>query len=151
MANPTTDAPHSFRRILVPTDFGEPSARALSMACDLAAKYGAVVTLLHAYEMPPVAYAGALGPAVDFLAPVRAAAEKHLAEELSLLRERLPSATSVLAFGAPWEEILKATTDTHSDLVVMGTHGRRGVSHALIGSVAEKVVRASAVPVLTVH
>jgi nucleotide-binding universal stress UspA family protein len=78
-------------------------------------------------------------------------ARRALDEALSALRDRVPRLEGILRMGVPWEEILKAIAETHADLVVMGTHGRRGISHALIGSVAEKVVRASPVPVLSVH
>jgi nucleotide-binding universal stress UspA family protein len=57
----------------------------------------------------------------------------------------------VLRRGAAWSEINAAVKDTGADLVVMGTHGRRGVARALLGSVAEKVVRSASCPVLTVH
>jgi nucleotide-binding universal stress UspA family protein len=53
--------------------------------------------------------------------------------------------------GSPWQEIEQRIATTHDDLVVMGTHGRRGVNRMLLGSVAEKIVRTSTVPVLTVH
>ena len=53
--------------------------------------------------------------------------------------------------GAPWEEILSVATERGADLVVVGTHGRRGFAHALMGSVAERVVRLSTIPVLTVR
>jgi len=88
---------------------------------------------------------------VDFITPVREAAEAQLDRALAELRKELPAAGSVLSLGTPWHEIRAAIEATHSDLVVMGTHGRHGVSHALLGSVAEKVVRTSPVPVLTVR
>ena len=59
--------------------------------------------------------------------------------------------TALLECGAPWREILRVVEETKPDLVVMGTHGRRGLGHALIGSVAEKLVRMSPAPVLTVR
>lgn len=67
------------------------------------------------------------------------------------MRDRFPEAKSVLRRGRPWEEILAAAADVEADLIVIGTHGRRGLSRALLGSVAEKVVRVSPVPVMTVR
>jgi nucleotide-binding universal stress UspA family protein len=139
-----------FSHILVPTDFGESSIRALSVAVDLAQKYGTKLTLLHAYEVPAATYPTLVGT-VDFLTPIRQAAEAQLDQALTELRKRLPEASGTLSYGRSWHEILTAVESIHADLVVMGTHGRQGVTRALIGSVAEKVVRSCPVPVLTVH
>jgi nucleotide-binding universal stress UspA family protein len=84
------------------------------------------------------------------MSPVKEDAEKRLAAALAEVRKAIPEARSVLGFGCPWQAILDVSKEIHVDLVVMGTHGRRGVAHALMGSVAEKTVRLSAVPVLTV-
>jgi nucleotide-binding universal stress UspA family protein len=143
--------PGRFKHVLVPTDFGEAAGRALAIAVDLATKWGSALTLLHTYEIPTYAYPGAMSVAVDLLTPVRNAAQARLDKELAELRTRLPRADGVLAVGVPWQEIERTIRETHADLVVMGTHGRHGLDRVLIGSVAEKVVRLSSVPVLTVH
>ena len=65
--------------------------------------------------------------------------------------ERCPSARGVLRQGVAWEQILENAKEAGADLLVIGTHGRRGVAHAFLGSVAVKVVRASPIPVLTVR
>ncbi|HEX7668597.1 MAG TPA: universal stress protein [Polyangiaceae bacterium] len=149
----TTDTGQSrrFQHLLVPTDFGEPAGRALTIAVDLATKWGSALTLLHTYEIPGYAYPGAMSVAVDLLTPVRDAAQARLDKELAELRRRLPRADAVLCVGAPGHEIERVIRETRVDLVVMGTHGRHGLDRVLIGSVAEKVVRLSPVPVLTVH
>jgi nucleotide-binding universal stress UspA family protein len=67
------------------------------------------------------------------------------------LKKRFPEATSVLRSGTAWEEILLAASESKTDLIVLGTHGRRGLGRLLLGSVAEKVVRMARLPVLTVH
>ena len=146
-----TNEPRPFKHLLVPTDFGESSERAVALAVDLATKYGAALTLLHTCEIPVTPYAGAYGAAMDFLTPVRAAAQTRLDQALAELRTRFPKADGVLCVGSPWQEIEQRIAATHADLVVMGTHGRRGVNRMLLGSVAEKIVRTSTVPVLTVH
>lgn len=88
---------------------------------------------------------------LDMLSPVLEAAERSLAEALAALHARMPAASSMLRSGSAAAEIIAAARETGSDLVVIGTHGRTGVKHLLMGSVAERVVRASLVPVLTVR
>jgi nucleotide-binding universal stress UspA family protein len=140
-----------FQQILVATDFGEPSSCAVDMAMELAQTFGAALTLVHVYEIPSFAYAGMPYTAVDLLTPIEQAAQAALDKELARVQSRIPSARSVLRRGAPWREIVATIEETHADLVVIGTHGRRGVERALLGSVAEKIVRVSPAPVLTVH
>lgn len=137
--------------ILVPVDFGDSSRHALDLAVDLAKKFDARLTLVHGFEVPAYAYAGLGTMTVDYLAPIEDAARQCLEGELRKLKERLPSAVGLFKRGAPWQQILLASEEVSADLIVMGTHGRQGLSHALIGSVAEKVVRLSMVPVLTVR
>jgi nucleotide-binding universal stress UspA family protein len=88
---------------------------------------------------------------IDLLTPIQERAQAQCDATLKALRERVPEAKAILHLGVPAHEIQKAIEEIQPDLVVMGTHGRRGVSHALIGSVAEKTVRLSRVPVLTVR
>ncbi len=142
----------TFRNILVPIDFDETSDLALKTAAALAADLGASITVLHTVEIPPYAYAyfGAALPPPDVLSAVEAAARKSLDQKLETLRATVPSAKSIVTTGVPWRQILAGIEELKADLVVMGTHARRGVEHVLLGSVAEKIVRASSVPVLTV-
>ena len=140
-----------FKHILVPTDFGEPSTRALHTAMELAKDMGARLSLIHVWEVPAWAYGGIEFTAVDYLTPVQEAAEKDLDEAVASVRDKIPGSEGILRQGVAWKEILAAIESTHADLVVMGTHGRYGLGHAILGSVAEKVVRLSPVPVLTVR
>lgn len=140
----------TFKSILVPVDFNEPSRHALEVAVELAKQYGAAVTLLHVFDVPP-AYSGMGIPPMDLLAPMVEVARKQLDETLAEARKLIPNVTAIMGHGVPWREIIDAIEQKHVDLVVMGTHGRRGVGRALLGSVTEKVVRVSAVPVLTVR
>ena len=140
-----------FNHILVPTHFAEPSQRALELALELAGILGADLTIMHTCEIPAYAYPGlALAP-IDLLSPIEDVARKKLDELVSSLSQRCRSCKGVLKVGIPWEEILEVVNQAQADLVIMGTHGRRGVTHALLGSVAEKLVRMSPVPVLTVR
>ena len=141
----------TFKHILVPTDFGDSSNAALEVAVDLSKKYGASLTLLHTYEIPVYGYPGMLYAPIDLLTPIQESAQAQSDAALKSLRARVPEAQALLKFGVPAVEIQKAIEETHADLVVMGTHGRHGVSRALLGSVAERTVRLSQIPVLTVR
>jgi nucleotide-binding universal stress UspA family protein len=136
-----------FRKILVPTDFGEPAKEALDLAIGIASKFDASITLFHIYTTPVVPYMEPFPfPTDDFTD----AAQNLLDREVFRARRRYGRVDGVLGTGAPWREIVDQVVDGGYDLVVMGTHGRRGVSRVLVGSVAEKVVRTSPVPVMTV-
>lgn len=141
----------TFKHILVPTDFGKSSTRALEVAIELATAFDAALTLLHIWEIPTYAYMDATGMMADFAPPIAAAAEAELNKTLATVRVRVPRANARLSTAVPWQGITMAIDELKPDLVVMGTHGRRGFSRALLGSVAEKVVRLSPVPVLTVR
>lgn len=140
----------TFKHILVPTDFGEPASRALESAIAVAEKFDARLTLLHASWLPPsmvTPYAeGIYWPTGD----VTKAAQKELDATLAKARERYSKAEGVVLGGEPWQVILDTARERACDLIVMGTHGRHGLSRVFLGSVAEKVVRLSPVPVLTI-
>jgi len=140
-----------FERILVATDFSDSSQQALEHALRIAEKFGSELTLVHSWEAPDYSYAAGLYFAGDVVAPIERAAAARLEQALTQLKLRFPAAKSMLRAGVPWEEVLSATSQINADLIVMGTHGRRGLERALLGSVAEKVVRMAQVPVLTVH
>jgi nucleotide-binding universal stress UspA family protein len=140
-----------FERILVSTDFGASSGRALDLAVELSVNLGASPTLLHVYEIPMYGYTGMEMATLDLLTPIQEAAREQLGKTLAEVKRKVPAAKSLLRRGIVWREILSAIEETHPDLVVMGTHGRHGVSHVLLGSVADKIVRTSPVPVLTVR
>jgi universal stress protein A len=131
--------------VLIATDFGPASASALQAAIDLAVRFGARLTVLHAVDAPAYAY--------PFPVPVAVsqAAQSSLDAVVVLARERVPSAQSVLREGVAAEEIALAATDLGADLIVVGSHGRYGLSRMVHGSVAEQVVRLSRVPVLTLR
>ncbi|HEY0466390.1 MAG TPA: universal stress protein [Polyangiaceae bacterium] len=141
----------SFERILVATDFSDGSERALELALGLAEKFDSELTLVHSWEPPSYSYAAGLYLPGDAIAPIERAAIARLEEATAQLKLRFPAAKSLLRAGVPWEEVLAAAVQVKANLIVMGTHGRRGLERALLGSVAERVVRMSPVPVLTVH
>jgi nucleotide-binding universal stress UspA family protein len=141
----------SFERILVATDFSDGSQQALEHALRIAEKFGSELTLVHSWEAPSYSYATDLYLPVDVIASIEGAAAARLGQATTELKARFPGAKSLLRTGSPWEQVLSAASEVKADLIVMGTHGRRGLGRALLGSVAEKVVRMSRVPVLTVH
>jgi nucleotide-binding universal stress UspA family protein len=137
----------TFRHVLVATDFGEPAEHAVATASELATKFDAKLTLVHAYAMPTTIYdERAYWPTAEIIKN----AEIALAGALAKTRERAPAAESVLVRGDAREGILAVARERKADLVVMGTHGRRGLPRMFLGSVAERVVQVSPVPVLTV-
>ena len=142
----------TFRNILVPIDFDETSDHALKTATALAANLGASITVLHTVEIPPYAYAyfGAALPPPDMLSSLEAAARKSLDQKLETAPRDRAFGQAILTTGVPWRQIIAGIEELKADLVVMGTHARRGVERMLLGSVTEKIVRASSVPVLTV-
>jgi nucleotide-binding universal stress UspA family protein len=142
----------AFHHILVPIDFDETSNRAVKTAMDLANAITASITLLHTIEIRQYAYAnfGAALPPPDLLSALEVAARRSIDQTLEGVRARVPSAKAIVTTGVPWRQILAAIDELQADLVVMGTHGRQGLGRALLGSVAEKIVRSSPVAVMTV-
>lgn len=140
------------QRILVPVDFSEKSERALDYAIELAKKVGARITLVHAYEIPVYGFTDAtLVATPDLAARLSDAAQKTLDALVESRRDRGVPMQAVLRNGVAWEEIAAVAKESQADLIVIGTRGRRGLARALLGSVAESVIRTSDVPVLTLH
>lgn len=136
-----------FEHILVATDFTALACNAEDRAVRLAQALGAKLTLLHVHHVPPVL------PTEGLLMPydeLESAARQALDQKAQSLRARFPDLRVALRTGYPDVEIVAAAKDLGADLIVMGTHGRRGLRRALLGSVAARVVRTSPIPVLTV-
>jgi nucleotide-binding universal stress UspA family protein len=142
-----------FTKIIVPVDFSPHSDAAIRIAADLSRKYEASVTLVHVYE--PVAYAlpeGYVLYTADQLASLLSTFEQRLAAAREIAqREGTISPDTKLLQGSAGSEIVDYAQKNGFDLIVMGTHGRTGLKHALMGSVAEKVLRRAHCPVLTVR
>jgi nucleotide-binding universal stress UspA family protein len=143
----------TLERILVATDFSEHADRALEWAIELAKRFGgAPITLLHTYEIPVYSVPdGAFIATADMTSRIAAAAEKGLAATLEVNKDAGVKIESLLRTGPPAEEINAVAQLVGAGLIVLGTHGRRGLSRALLGSVADRVIRTAKVPVLTVH
>ncbi len=138
--------------ILCPVDFSTTSERALDYALVLARRLDARVTLLHAYSLPTMLMPdGVLLPNAEALASVSADHQRLLTQLTESRAGRSVPLTSKLKLGLAAQEILTSIDEEKPDLVVMGTHGRTGLQHVLLGSIAERVVRASTVPVMTIR
>ncbi|MBX3193003.1 MAG: universal stress protein [Labilithrix sp.] len=136
----------------MPTDFGSSSDEALDYAVDLAKAIGADIVIMHAYELPIVGFPdGALVATADVAARVLEGAQIGLKKTLDRIEGCGVAVRGVVKQGEPWRAILDAVDEAGAHMIVMGTHGRRGLPRALLGSVAEKVVRTATVPVTTIH
>ena len=139
----------TFTHILVPTDFGEASGRALDLALTLAENFGSKLTIFHAYALEGFGYADGIA-LPSLIEELTRGAQSKLDDAVRDAKQRYAKAEGLLAWGVPWSEILEAARTCGADLIVMGTHGRRGISRVFLGSVAEKIVRLSPAPVLSV-
>jgi nucleotide-binding universal stress UspA family protein len=145
----------SIRRILVPVDFSPCSRAALDYAVDLATVFSAEVEVLHVWEPPlylsPEMLVNVAGrPPISLSEFAQTAAGRQMDELLASVEKRGVRVHGRLAYGVTTETILHSAAED-CDLVVMGTHGRTGFAHLVLGSVAERVVRHAACPVLTIH
>jgi nucleotide-binding universal stress UspA family protein len=143
----------AFKKILVPVDFSACSNEAIQTAVDLAGRYEATICLLHVHDL------GAHALPVGYQLPNPGQIEHVMAshgEQLERTKKGLEAAgarnlTTQLLRGVPASEIVAFAKDSAADLIVMGTHGRTGLEHVIVGSVAERVVRRASCPVLVVR
>ena len=144
---------HGIRRILSPTDFSDGALGAVEYAKLLARRFGADITLLHAappltmFEPLPLGAITFVETLADESERAAAALETYRAEHLS----EFSDSDAVLAKANPADAILNSSRSLNADIIVMGTHGREGLSRAFLGSVAETVIQQSNRPVLTVR
>jgi len=138
------------KSIMVPIDFTENSRSALRFASELAKRFDATISAVHVIPDEEVA-----GVYIQKRTPQRIKEiQKEVEEEFKkFIPEDIESSVQVqrlVRVGEPYVEILRQAKESAVDLIVMSTHGRSGISHTLLGSVAEKVVRKASCPVLTV-
>jgi len=140
----------SIKKIVYATDFSEESRPALVHALNLARLLDAAVDIIHVRE--PFPYAPLVG-AGAFLFPVddlRSWVEKEMAKVVTEVAASGRAYRATVVEGNAAQQIVKHAKDVNADVIVIATHGRTGIDHALLGSVAEKVVRQSACPVMVV-
>lgn len=145
----------SIRQILMATDFSDYSREALDHAVYLALTLGADLHLLHVYEIPLFVPSGetlTVRPEVQrWFVDLKESESKRLEALGDEVRRRGVRVHPILKEGPPFREILKAAEEIPADLIVLGTHGRTGLAHVFLGSVAERVVRRAPCPVVTVR
>lgn len=139
------------QRIVVPHDFEEAAETALAYALTLAEKFGSHVTVLHAYELPTYSYPEMVAVAVELETEIRRRAIEALENMAREARRSNLEVEATVRRGSAWMVIVEAAEKLPADLIVMGTHGRKGMPRLLLGSVAEKVIRSAPCPVLTVR
>lgn len=144
----------TIRRVLVPTDFSDHSLPSLRYGAELAEKFGAELVLLHVIQDLALVMPDAIMPTPIPMPDLGNLTESAKSAITALIaRENLAKLNpkTEIRFGSPSAEIVTAATDLKADLLCLSTHGRGGLAHLLLGSVAEKVIRHSPCPVLTVR
>jgi universal stress protein A len=144
--------PFPYKRILCPVDFDEYSIQALKEAAALASGGGSTVHVFHVVQISPLFDQGAaegFTPEESYEAQT-SFARNRVEEMLSAIPAEVKREIAI-EIGEPGDSIVEAQKKCCADLIVMATHGRKGLKHLVLGSVAERVVRESHVPVLTVR
>ena len=143
----------TFHRILVATDFTPASEPALAEAIEMAKGDGAELLIAHAYQPPnaPQAESIATGVYDEWVQNLRDRVEARLEPLVEKAKKEGVKAEALILSGTPYEAITEAAEDKGADLVILGTHGRKGVSKFFLGSVASRVISSAPCPVLTVH
>ena len=146
-----------WKTILVPHDFSSSANHAAAIARDEAKAHGAKVVLLHVVDLPSgfqahsVIVPDSTGAPINIKDYAVSEAERHLEDLKARLAKDGITAQAFIRIGKPEDEIVRFANENSVDLIAMGTHGRTGLAHMLVGSVAERVVRTSTVPVLTIR
>jgi nucleotide-binding universal stress UspA family protein len=141
-----------FEKILVPTDFSPHAQEAVRYASELSRTFDAPLTIVHVYDVTPYVLPETV-PLYDTfqIGQLREEFQKQLGEVRRLAEQNsVKQVDARLLQGSPFSEIVRFAEEQHFGLIVMGTHGRTGLAHLLLGSVTEKVVRKAPCPVLTV-
>ena len=141
------------QKILLPTDFSNYSAAATKYACELATKFDAELHILHTLETHLVSTPN-FGMGLDlpkYVSESKTAAQKSLTSVLDPAWSAGRTVVKAIVEGSPKAEIIQYARKHNIDLIVLATHGRSGLAHVLMGSVAESVVRTASCPVLTVR
>jgi len=140
------------REILVPTDFSEHADIALRYAISFAEHFGAGLTLLHIVEPLATAFTDVAYPSAEYLNHLSLAAKERLADFCKAERLNFPKLRqAIVSVGVPDERITETALQLESDLIILATHGRTGLAHMLLGSLAERVIRQAPCPVLVIQ
>ena len=140
------------KHIVVGTDFSAVADKAVDFAMDMAAQVGAQVSLVHAYELPMYSFPDSvMVSSPEAAQKITSDALAHLDAAIDKRKDLGISIKSVLRMGPPWEELNGVAVEGNADIIVVGTHGRRGFSRVMLGSVAERMVRTAVRPVVVVR
>jgi|CXWL01.1.fsa_nt_gi nucleotide-binding universal stress UspA family protein len=144
-----------FSRILLPTDFSEPGRPAAVYACEMARQFNASLYCLHVVD-DSYQYWSAMGPEPVIVGPppqelIESARQRLQRFCAEYVRDLPRAAVESVSLGSPFVEIIGYAKEHSIDLIVMGTHGRGTIAHALLGGTTEKVVRKAPCAVLTVR
>jgi nucleotide-binding universal stress UspA family protein len=140
-------------KILLTTDFSDTSRKAFGPAVTLARKFGARILLTYVEEdrLPPLVVEYMAVGVEEILGQQVERAEERLREWVDELGREVEPVDPLVAMGTPHAEIVRLAEEQHADLIVMATHGRGFISHAILGSTAERVLRRAPCPVLIVR
>ena len=139
------------KTILVAVDFSDSSEAALAYAVELAKPLGARLVVMHSYELPVYGFPdGALVASVEVATRIMQGAQTGLEGMVERYKGEAQLDT-IVRQGVAWEEVRAVAEEVDAGMIVIGTHGRKGLARALLGSVAEKILRTSTRPVLAVH
>lgn len=138
----------AWRKILCPVDFSDEARRVALHAVELGWAFGGEVTLLHVWEAPAPTSADAFVAAPTLFEGIAPELRNRITGWAKELGENVKTA---VVPGSPAEDIVRYAREGDFDVIVMGTHGRTGMRHALLGSVAEKVIRHAESPVVVIR
>lgn len=145
---PESQSPYVYDNVLLPTDGSDAAAAAVPHALELVDRYGARLHVLYVADTTEYSTVTFEDDVVD---PLTEQGQGVVDDVVAAAEARYLDAVGVVQQGGAYETILEYIDDQAIDVVVMGTHGRRGLDRALLGSVTERVVRTADVPVLTVR
>jgi len=139
--------------ILFPTDFSQGARAAMDYALSLARDYKARLIMLYVIQDISIAewYVPSSLSVTDMMEEMEKSASREMEKWAAEAAEKAKDIEKVVVHGVPFVEIIRTAKEKKVDLIVIGTHGRTGIDHMLFGSTAEKVVRKSPCPVLTVR
>jgi nucleotide-binding universal stress UspA family protein len=138
----------TIQHILVPIDFSGYAEQALEYAIGLARKLSARLTLLHVVNMMPLGVVDGTALPYSYIQELEAEVQRGMETYRQRVQDAGLEGTVLVESGTPFQCIVDTARDQHVDLIVMGTHGRTGLAHVFLGSVAEKVIRLAPCPVL---
>lgn len=144
---------HRYSTVMVPYDFSEHSQAALELAVELASRLRSSLHLVHVVQQPAPLHPtpGGVFTPPHLAGELRAEAERGLSAVIERFPPDCEATAHVVEVGNVTDGLAQAAADLDADLVVMGTHGRTGLAHALLGSVAERMLRHAPCPVVTVR